>query len=90
MLDWPRTVAEVLRVKPLVWSVLLVLPVCALGDEIYRSIGENGEVIYSDLPSATGQGEGVTVNVPGAGSSSARSAASRAERKVALRSKALR
>ena len=78
MLDWPRTVAEVLRVKPLVWSVLLVIPVGAFGAEIYRSVGENGEVVYSDLPTATGQGELVTVNVPTPGGSGSARAASRA------------
>ena len=62
--------------KPLVWSVLLLLPVCAMGDEIYRSIGENGEVVYSDLPSTTGQGERVTVNVTSPGRSADRPAAS--------------
>lgn len=76
MLDWPRTVAEVLRVKPLIWSVLLVIPVGAFGAEIYRSIGENGEVVYSDLPSTTGEGERVTVNVPASGRSAGRPAAS--------------
>lgn len=58
--------------KPLVWSVLLVLPVGALGAEIYRSVGENGEVIYSDLPTASA--ERVTVNVPGTGRSTDRAA----------------
>lgn len=77
MLDWPRTVAEVLRVKPLIWSVLLVLPVGALGAEIYRSVGENGEVVYSDLPGKTGEGERVTVNVPATGRSADRPGASR-------------
>ena len=69
MLDWPRTVAEVLPVKPLIWSVLLVIPVGAFGAEIYRSVGENGEVVYSDLPGTTGEGERVTVNVPAPGRS---------------------
>jgi cytoskeletal protein RodZ len=64
----------VLCVKPLVWSLLLVIPVGAFGAEIYRSIGENGEVVYSDLPSTTGQGERVTVNVPSPGRSANRSA----------------
>lgn len=63
--------------KPLVWSVLLVLPVGALGAEIYRSIGENGEVVYSDLPTASGESERVTVNVPAPGRSADRAAASR-------------
>ena len=66
--------------KPLVWSLLLVLPVGALGAEIYRSVGENGEVVYSDLPSRTGEGEPVTVNVPAAGRSAAsQSTSSRSE-----------
>jgi len=77
MLDWPRTVAEVLRVKPLVWSILLVIPVGAFGADIYRSVGENGEVVYSDLPGATGEGERVTVNAPAPGRSADRPAASR-------------
>jgi len=76
MLDWPRTGAEVPSVKPLVWSLLLVLPVGALGAEIYRTVGENGEVVYSDLPGTTGEGERVTVNVPSPGRSADRPAAS--------------
>ena len=58
--------------KPLVWSVLLVLPVGALAADVYRTVGENGEVIYSDLPSASA--ERVTVTVPGAGRSADRAA----------------
>lgn len=80
MLDWPRTVAEVLRVKRLVWSVLLVIPIGAFGAEIYRTIGENGEVVYSDLPPASGQAERVTVNVPGPGRSADRPAQSSSSR----------
>lgn len=48
--------------KPLIWSVLLVLPVTALAAEIYRSVDANGRVVYSDLPD--GAAERVTVNVP--------------------------
>jgi hypothetical protein len=61
-------------VKPLVWSVLLVIPIGAFGADIYRTVGENGEVIYSDLPGVTGEGERVTVNVPGSGRSASRTA----------------
>ena len=64
--------------KPLIWSVLLVIPVGAFGAEIYRSVGENGEVVYSDLPTATGGDELVTVNVPTPGRSADRPAASQA------------
>lgn len=54
--------SEVLHVKPLVWSVLLALPLTALGAEVYRSVGADGKVVYSDVPTAAAQR--VTVNVP--------------------------
>lgn len=37
--------------KRLVWSILLVLPLGAMAD-IYRSVDENGQVLYSDRPSS--------------------------------------
>jgi hypothetical protein len=40
----------------------LVLPVTALGAEVYRSVGADGKVTYSDLPTTAAQR--VTVNVP--------------------------
>lgn len=38
--------------KRLVWSILMVLPLGSVADEIYRSVDENGVVVYSDRPSA--------------------------------------
>lgn len=45
--------------KRLVWSILIVLPFGALADDIYRSVDENGVVVYSDRP--TGDSEVITV-----------------------------
>lgn len=44
--------------KRLAWSILLVLPIGASAD-IYRSVDENGLVVYSDLP--TGSAERIAV-----------------------------
>jgi len=35
--------------KRLAWSILLILPLAAMAD-IYRSVDENGQVVYSDVP----------------------------------------
>jgi hypothetical protein len=40
--------------KRLAWSILLVLPVGASAD-IYRSVDENGVVVYSDLPTSSAE-----------------------------------
>lgn len=45
--------------KRLVWSILLVLPLGATAD-IYRSVDENGQVVYSDRPSS--DAERITVS----------------------------
>ena len=45
--------------KRLAWSILMVLPLGAMADEIYRSVDENGVVAYSDRPS--GDSEEITV-----------------------------
>jgi hypothetical protein len=45
--------------KRLAWSILLVLPLGAMAD-IYRSVDENGQVVYSDRPS--GDAERITVS----------------------------
>jgi hypothetical protein len=45
--------------KRLVWSILMVLPLGALADDIYRSVDANGVVVYSDRPSA--DAEAITV-----------------------------
>lgn len=36
----------------LAWSILALLPLGATADEIFRSVDENGVVVYSDRPSA--------------------------------------
>ena len=48
--------------KQLAWSILLVLPVGALADEVYRSVDENGQVVYSDRPDLARSTELVVVN----------------------------
>ena len=37
-------------VKRLIWSFLLLLPCGVIADEVYRSVDENGQVVYSDRP----------------------------------------
>jgi hypothetical protein len=49
--------------KRLAWSIFLVLPVVA-GADIYRSVDENGVVVYSDLP--TGSAERIAVRTAAA------------------------
>ncbi|MGD8339702.1 MAG: DUF4124 domain-containing protein [Gammaproteobacteria bacterium] len=36
--------------KRLAWSILVLLPFGALATEVYRSVDENGIVVYSDRP----------------------------------------
>ena len=60
----PADSSEVLRVKPLTWSVLLILPIVAQGAEIYRTVGADGQVTYSDVPQSGPTAERITVNVP--------------------------
>lgn len=37
------------------WSILMILPLGALAADVYRSIDENGQIIYSDRPSDTAE-----------------------------------
>ena len=62
--------------KRLAWSILVLLPLAASADEIYRSVDENGIVIYSDRP--TPNSEEITINAPRP-SSSANSASQAAQ-----------
>jgi len=41
--------------KRLAWSILMVFPFGVLAAEIYRSVGEDGLVIYSDMPSESAE-----------------------------------
>jgi hypothetical protein len=54
--------------KRLAWSILLVLPLGAMAD-IYRSVDENGQVVYSDRPSS--DAERITVSAAPAGAPAA-------------------
>jgi Domain of unknown function (DUF4124) len=56
----------VLSVKPLIWSILLVLPAGAMAAEIYRSVDANGRVVYSDLPDGSAEQVTVSVQTPAA------------------------
>ena len=51
-----------LTLKQLAWSILLVLPLSAFADEVYRSIDENGQVVYSDRPDTLSVAELVVIN----------------------------
>ena len=41
--------------KRFIWSILMILPLGALAADVYRSIDENGQIIYSDRPSDTAE-----------------------------------
>lgn len=53
--------------KRLAWSILMLLPLGAMAAEIYRSVDENGVVVYSDRPSLNA--ELIVLNAPGRSSS---------------------
>ena len=55
MLDFPRIVVEVHPLKSLSWSILLIFPLGAFAADVYRSIDENGLIVYSDRPSDTSE-----------------------------------
>lgn len=46
---------EVQTLKQLIWSILTVLPLGALATEVYVSVDEDGQVVYSDRPQGTEQ-----------------------------------
>lgn len=50
--------------KQLAWAIALMLPLAASADEVYRSVDANGQVVYSDRPSAETTTERVAVNAP--------------------------
>jgi hypothetical protein len=60
VLDSLQSATRSATVKRLIWSILLILPLGAFGAEVYRSIDENGLVVYSDRPSS--DAEKVEVN----------------------------
>lgn len=66
VLDSPCTGDEVIPLKRLSWSILIILPLGASAADVYRSVDENGVVVYSDRP--TDQTELIQINtaVPGA------------------------
>lgn len=41
--------------KRIFWAILMILPLGAFGAEIYRSIDENGLVVYSDIPTESAE-----------------------------------
>jgi hypothetical protein len=43
----------VLNVKQLTWALLLVLPAGAFAADVYRSVNDEGLVVYSDRPTGT-------------------------------------
>lgn len=51
--------------KRLFWSMLLILPCGAFAAEVYRSIDENGQVVYSDRPTAAAEVVEINTSVPG-------------------------
>lgn len=52
--------------KRLAWIIALVLPIGALAGEVYRSVGKDGVVVYSDRPSK--DATAVIINVLGGAS----------------------
>lgn len=59
-------------VKRLVWSILLIVPLGTVSADIYRSVDENGLVVYSDRPNS--EAERVAVSSRRSPSASATSA----------------
>lgn len=62
MLDSACKVMRGFILKRLAWSILLLLPFGAVSADIYRSVDENGVVVYTDVPS--GAAERVAVTTP--------------------------
>ena len=50
--------------KRLLWSVLLAYPIGIFAADIYRSVDENGQVVYSDRPSANAVEVAVSTRAP--------------------------
>jgi hypothetical protein len=50
MLDLPWKGDEVVLLKRVCWAILMILPCGAFAAEVYRSVDENGVVVYSDRP----------------------------------------
>lgn len=65
--------------KRLIWSILLVLPLGALAAEVYRSVDENGLVVYSDRPSSDAERVEVNTSHPAATTPAPRSSQPAAE-----------
>jgi hypothetical protein len=65
VLDCSRKGDEVVPLKRLCWPILMILPLGATAADVYRSVDENGVVVYSDRP--TGQTELIEIvtTVPG-------------------------
>lgn len=51
--------------KRLFWSILLILPLGAFAAEVYRSVDENGQVVFSDRPTAAAEVLQINTSVPG-------------------------
>lgn len=58
----------VCTVKRLVWSIALVIPLGATAADVYRSVDEDGIVVYSDRPSKNSE----VIRIITSGSSSSR------------------
>jgi len=57
--------------KQSIWSILALLPLGALAAEVYVSVDANGQIVYSDRPSDSGEDE--VLQVRGGGSTQAAS-----------------
>lgn len=53
--------------KRLSWLILLILPLGAFAADVYRSVDENGQVVFSDRPTATAEVVEIRSTIPGAG-----------------------
>jgi hypothetical protein len=51
----------VLKLKPLTWAILLLIPVGTFAAEVYRSVNADGIVVYSDRPVGTAGEEQIDV-----------------------------
>jgi hypothetical protein len=61
--------------KQLIWSILAILPFGAFADEVYVSVGEDGQIVYSDRPTGSDQEEIIQIRSGGQASAAQPAAA---------------
>jgi hypothetical protein len=51
--------------KQLIWSILAILPFGAFADDVYVSVGADGQIVYSDRPTGSDQEEVIQIRTRG-------------------------